>query len=306
MKLINILGVSNGVGITRDIELLKSILTDAGYTVETNHIYKFEPKKKYDLNIFLERFKPELFECAEKNVMIPNQEWFEKGWIPVLKSFDCVFTKTKFADSVFKQLGCKTDFISFTSDDRYMPDIQKDDLQWIHIAGKSIQKQTDIVMQTWEKNPGFPHLTVLQDPKFFKPRVCSRSLTYMANRVSEQLLKTMQNANAVHVCPSETEGFGHYIMEALSCKAIVLTTGAPPMNELVTEERGVFVSPIKSEPLRLSIKFPISTETLEQAVIKTLIMDDKKKKEIKENGRKFFLDNDLFFRKAVVDAVKKL
>ena len=36
-------------------------------------------------------------------------------------------------------------------------------------------------------------------------------------------LREIQNANLFHLCPSETEGFGHYIVEALSVGAIVLT-----------------------------------------------------------------------------------
>lgn len=303
MSAINILAVSNGVGITRDVDILSEVLTKAGHEVVSNHTFRYKPTRKYDLNIFLERFKPELFEWAEKNVIIPNQEWFETGWLPVLPAFDAVFTKTIFATDVFKQLGSHTEFISFTSDDRYLPDIKKDYYHYIHIAGKSIQKQTDIVVKAWERNPGFPQLTIVQDPKFYRPRSSSRNINYLTDRVPEQLLKVMQNTNAVHICPSETEGFGHYIVEAMSCKSVVMTTLAPPMTELVIPSRGCFVQSIKQEPMRLSFKFIISPETLEKAVIELLITDDVVLQQKGEKAREFFLENDAFFRSRIVEAV---
>mgnify|MGYP006946124963 CR=1 FL=1 len=96
MKRINILAVSNGVGITRDVDIIKRELESDGYEVECNHTYRIQPKHRYDLNIHLERFNPYTFDIADKNVMIPNQEWFEPSWSPAAKNFDVYFTKTRF------------------------------------------------------------------------------------------------------------------------------------------------------------------------------------------------------------------
>ena len=304
MKTVNILAVQNGVGISRDVAIIKDILVKAGYEVDTNHIFRYEPgEKKYDIAIHLERFHPKTFTGAKNNVLIPNQEWFEPGWLPVLHGFDVIFTKTHFATKVFQDLGAKTEYISFTSEDRYMPDLEKCDYHYLHIVGKSIQKQTDIVVQTWEKNPGFPPLTVIHDPKFYKPRTNARNITYIYDRLPEPLLKAYQNVCAVHVCPSETEGFGHYIMEGMSCKSIVITTNAPPMTELVEAGMGHYVEPVSTEPMRLSIKFKISTDTLERAVVEAITLPESVRREIGEKARAKFLANDAFFRNRLLEAV---
>ena len=60
-------------------------------------------------------------------------------------------------------------------------------------------------------------------------------------RLSEEEVLRLMNTHGVHLCPSRTEGFGHYIVEALSTGAVVVTTNAPPMNELVAPEFGYLV-----------------------------------------------------------------
>jgi glycosyltransferase involved in cell wall biosynthesis len=300
--LISIFAVPNGVGISRDVAIIQSVLKANGHEVDVNHIYRYTSRKKYDLGIFLERFKPELFSESNKNVMIPNQEWFEDSWLQYLKAFDCIFTKTKFADEVFKRLNCKTEFISFTSEDRYIEGITKDDMHYLHVAGKSVQKQTEILWRCWAKNPGLPSLTILQDQKFYKPRVNIRNVNYIYDRLPDDLLKTMQNSMAIHICPSETEGFGHYIMEAMSCKSLVLTTNAAPMNELV-ESNGIYIDVERSEPLRLSVRNTVTEDSIKKAVLQSVIMDGEQKRKLGEMAREKFLKNDEFFRKRLAEAI---
>lgn len=306
MKSINIFACANGVGLSRDIVILKDILAMAGHDVVTSHTFDYTPKRRFDLNIFLERFNPNIFNYADQNCFIPNQEWCDPKWKAYFDHFSAILTKTDFATRIFKKLGAETRYIGFTSDDRYSPDVPKDYSHWIHIVGKSVQKQTEIVLRTWAKNPGFPKLTILHDPKFFRPRPLIKNVNYIYDRLQDCTLKYLQNNFGVHVCPSETEGFGHYIMEALGCKAVTITTNAPPMNELVTPDRGVLVDPIRQQAMNLSTKYIVSETTLEAAVVKTMILDEHKKKELGEKGRQFFLDNDLAFRKRLVEVVGNL
>jgi glycosyltransferase involved in cell wall biosynthesis len=306
MKTINIVGLPNGVGISRDIDIITGILKPAGFHVTCSHLFRMDPTKKYDLNIFLERLTPAAMTTARLNCMIPNQEWFEPDWLPLLPKFDLILAKTRYAKEIFEELKCKTEFISFTSEDRYSPGVKKDLVHWLHLVGKSVQKQTETVFRTWQKNPGFPQLTIVQDPKFWRPRPNLRNVNYINDRMPEDVLRSMQNAYGVHVCPSETEGFGHYIMEAMSAKALVITTNAEPMNELVTNERGILVKPVSHEPMRLSMANFINEKSLEEAVIRATVLTDAQISEKGESARKFYLDNDAFFRSAFLGAIRNL
>lgn len=306
MPSVNVFAVANGVGISRDIELIKDVLSGAGFEVEVSQMYRYQPKKRFDVNIFVERFNPRWLELADYNCFVPNQEWFESSWMPHLKEFDLYLTKTRFADGVFKNLGVRTEYVSFTSVDRFIPQVKKDEYHWLHVAGKSVQKQTETVIRTWAKNPGFPQLTIIQDPKYYRPRTSLRNINFMFDRLPDDTLRHLQNAFAVHVCPSETEGFGHYIMEGLSCEAVVLTTNGPPMSELVTTERGFFVEPVRSEPVRLSTRYLISEVSLEKAVTQLLVLEDHKRRVLGRRGREFFIENDAFFRRRLPEAINSL
>ena len=72
------------------------------------------------------------------------------------------------------------------------------------------------------------------------------NIKYYEKRLSDKELKELQNKCMCHVCPSAVEGYGHYIGEAVSCGAVVLTTNRPPMNEIVPIDGGMFVEPYKS------------------------------------------------------------
>lgn len=54
-------------------------------------------------------------------------------------------------------------------------------------------------------------------------------------------LSHLQQSTPLHVCPSEREGFGHYINEARAAGAVVIAPDHPPMNELVNATTGVLI-----------------------------------------------------------------
>jgi glycosyltransferase involved in cell wall biosynthesis len=92
----------------------------------------------------------------------------------------------------------------------------------------------------------------------------------------------------VHVCPSEAEGFGHLLGEAMSCGALVVTTDAPPMNELVDPERGVLVRVARSEPLRYSSRYFVDLEDLELQLARVFAMGEEQLRSIGLKARAWY------------------
>ena len=302
---INIVSCDNGVGLTRDARIITDLLVLGGHEVSFS-AFNDVPTRKYDLNIFLELVGVKWFDAAKKNILIPNPEWYDSGWVQFLRRFDMVFAKTHCAEEIFRKRGVPVVFTSFTSYDRALPDIKKDDLKFFHLAGKSLQKGTEMVIRAWDKNPTFPPLTIVQDPSKWKRRVTSKNINHIYDHLDEHVLKTLQNAYGIHVCPSETEGFGHYIMEALSVKSLVITTNSPPMNELITPQRGFLIEQVRRAPQRLATNYFVSEQTIERGVRTVMGMSDDVKNQMRENGRKFYEENDAFFRRTFVDTITKV
>ena len=136
-----------------------------------------------------------------------------------------IVCRTKECQRIFQNLGKEVYFLGFTSKNYYDASIEKDFSQFFHLAGNSLQKGTSTIIGMWKENPEFPRLTILKHG-YIDPDLIN--LSWIPNYVSVEELCLLMNQSGVHLCPSETEGFGHYIMEAMSTGAVVITTDAPP------------------------------------------------------------------------------
>jgi glycosyltransferase involved in cell wall biosynthesis len=84
----------------------------------------------------------------------------------------------------------------------------------------------------------------------------------------------LQNAHLFHLCPSETEGFGHYIAEAMSVGAVVVTLDAPPMNEMITPGRGLLLPYARTGTQHLAVTYHFDDAAMEAAVMRAIMLDD--------------------------------
>ncbi|WP_107671132.1 glycosyltransferase [Cyanothece sp. BG0011] len=326
MKKINIITVDNNGGLTRDAKILKSILDNAGFKVSVFEVGKptighklhkiysygelffsenFKGSPPYDVNLFLQDVIPTWFSYAKVNCLIPNQEWFRDEFLPFLPKFDYILCKTKYAQSIFNELGCRTEFISFTSLDCWDQQQEKNYDQFFHLAGSSsIQKGTKTIIDLWSRHPEWPCLTIRQKKKSFHAAV--PNIQYIHNFLDDETLRKYQNKVGIHLCPSEAEGFGHYILEAMSTKALTLTTNAPPMNELITDERGLLVNYQQTKPQRLGTNYYVDPQHLEEKIEEILSMSYQQRKELAEKARNWYLENDKFFRQKIVTFLQDL
>lgn len=280
---INIFSSCNGKGLQVDKEILQEALSEMGHSVV--YINYGEPisKQKADINLFIEHPLIDKLSWAPINWLIPNPEWYTQD-LKLLDKMDLILCKTRESVNIFSSRGYPTYYLGFTSPDCYDPLIEKDYSCFLHLAGGSDQKGTNSVLRVWKSN--CPHLTVVKREMDWI--ISQRNLTFITRYVPQKELRQIQNRCGIHLCPSETEGFGHYIMEAMSAKAVIVTTNAPPMNENILDHR-CLVRFFKSTPQRLATNYYVDPAELKNAIDGLLTLSPEELREIGERNRKVYL-----------------
>jgi glycosyltransferase involved in cell wall biosynthesis len=324
---VNLIARDNGFGLSRNLHLLHEALAAADFEVTISGIRRGALRKilqparlrartlarrlagrgpqRWDVNLMLERVRPEYLATARRNVLLPHPEWFDgrdRRWLPRL---DRAFVLTRHAVPIFESLGLKTEYTGFTSEDRRDTAVPRE-RAFFHLAGRSANKGTDTLLATWRKHPEWPRLTVLQSPRVARRVVSAPNIDHRVDYIPDDELKRIQNAHRFHLCPSETEGFGHYLVEAMGVGAVVVTLDAPPMNEMVTPERGALIAPSRTGAQNLATTYFYDEAALERAVGRLLETPDAELERMGAAARTWFEDNDRAFRVRIAEAVHAL
>lgn len=312
---INLIAWNNGVGLSRDLALLRHALEAGGYRVHVTAIGRGKLRKwlrpplvrvrpwvrvalrlppAHDVNIMLEHIRPEDFASAKRTFFIPNPEWCNDRDVALLPRVHGVLAKTRHAVAIFEALGARTALIGFTSEDRLDAAVTRE-RTFFHLAGRSSNKGTDALLKLWQRHPEWPRLTVVQSPRTARALLPTPNIDHRIDYVDDTELRRLQNANRFHICCSETEGFGHYLVEAMSVGAVVFTTDAPPMNELLDASRGVPVRYGHTGTQCLAKTFFVDTQALEEQVTAALAFDEARAASLGHAARSWFEANDATF-----------
>jgi len=261
------------------------ILLTYTYGKRPHQVQKFATVNLFLENIQWDRLKQTF--PSKINLFMPNYELFYD--FKQLVHIDYVLCKTKISLEMFTHLQTEhsysyqciytkfTTYIPFGLRVPYKKPIVKNSNLFVHLAGKSPMKGTTDLVYCWIQNKGFLDI----DPEIKLVITCyqkchTRMLEYLKTRFQftfewepdqtssiftylnltlhtvpvpdTEYVRLLTQAN-VAVCPSEREGYGHYINEARYFGTFVLTIDYPPMNELITDQQnGILVHKYKSEP----------------------------------------------------------
>ena len=310
---INIITNNNQYGLTNDAKILVSTLMQISKT--SKHFnFQVRPVNFYssecgsvDINFFLELPNPLLIHTAKINILVPNQEWFFKDWTNYLHLFDFVWCKTKLAKQILSEHidTSKLIYVGWNSIDKFSLKFKKNMKSFLHVAGRSILKGSNSIIESWK--PDWPVLSVIYNKQ--SNHIVEKSqdnIIYYSERLDDDTLNEMMNTSGIHLCPSEAEGFGHYINEARSTQSIVVTTNSEPMNTFTKDK--YLVNTDKQIDMELTfgvrnifdkVHFTSVIEDIISTDVSELVKDGKEM-------RKLYLDNIISFRKNLLDEMYKL
>lgn len=319
MAHVNLIARDNGRGLTHDIRLFVGALRGLGHEVtvtqtpQRNHGWPWRAwaqraamlgrwltgrgPRRFDLGLTIEHVHPGYLPMSRRNAFIPNPEWMSKRDRRQLHRFDMILCKTESAMRTFGQMGLRTARIGFTSTDCRREGIARD-RAFLHLAGGSRLKGTERLLDVWRRHPEWPTLHVLQSPSVAaadRPPASPNLDHQVAFLPDVESIYRLQNAHRFHLCLSEAEGWGHYIVEAMSCGAVVLATDGAPMNELVDDSRGMRVAAHENGTLNAATMWTFDEEALEACVERAIRMTDAEVETLGQAARDWFDANQAAF-----------
>lgn len=324
MLRVNLISWDNGVGLSRDLDLLGHALAASGAQVHFTRrgrgtwrklgrpikifaqtvwqAIRHGGRAQFDLNIMLEHVFPEYLPWARATAFIPNPEWCAPADVAALDRVALVLAKTHTAERLFATRSTATAYIGFTSPDRLDRDVPRQ-RTFFHLAGRSGNKGTESLLALWRTHPEWPTLTVVQSPRTAKPGAPAANIRHRVDYVADDELRVLQNAHRFHLCPSETEGFGHYLVEAMSVGAVALTLDATPMNELVQPDRGILVPASRTGTQNLATTHFFGEPAMAAAIDQLLRLSDSELESRGRAARSWYEKNNAAFPQRLINAV---
>ena len=231
----------NGVGVKVDASLIKECL-DAEFDCslfdfsisqnDNNNYFDYTPEVQYDIGIFIQNFQPNLLTRNKINVFIVNEEWLTCKEASSLSDFDYVIVKNKFAKKLLEGLHSNINVLYFWSRDLYDSHYNKyKNNNIIHFAGKSIQKNTECLLNN-------TNVHIFDSTGRYKD---VRTEFYYTEYISDTKLSRVFNTSDTHICPSLYEAHGHYMFEGMLCDKKVIASKIPVWEEQIDPDYLIFL-----------------------------------------------------------------
>ena len=216
----NILTFNNSAGIVTDALLLEKLLK---HNISENVKYQFVGESNLDtsdVGIWIQNYDPNLMCLYKKNIFFINEEWAGVNELSNLHLFDFVICKSNYAKKLLSSYH-NVIHIPFISIDYYDSSIIRKHSN-LHFAGRSIQKNTELVLSTTN------NLTLIDPYNRYK---VDENVNHINTYQSKEQLIQLLNSHNIHVCCSLYESWGHYLFEGLSTGAEIICSDIPVFKE---------------------------------------------------------------------------
>ncbi|MFC3115012.1 glycosyltransferase [Cellvibrio fontiphilus] len=238
-------------------------------------------------------------------ILIPNQEWFNPKQYSLLSFIDGVWAKTSFAATIFSEFKTNVEKIGFSSSVEPTCIQKKGRDYFFSRVGMSRFRGAEVLVSLWRRHPEWPVLKLVID-KSCRPLNPPINVEYLDIFLNYEDYVACSNTALFHIYATETEGFGHSIVEAMGSGAVVLVTDAPPMNEIANSTCALMIGASYVGQKWFSPRFSVDPAALEAAVNKALKMNSEEIQKIVDNAmlRPNSLKQD--FYSSLATAINKL
>ena len=248
-----ILTYNNGVGIVTDAILLKDLIyNNVSEQVDVKFIGE-QNLETADIGIWIQNYDINLLNNFKKNIFFINEEWAGINELSNLHLFDYVICKSTYAKNILTSHR-NIIYIPFISKDYYDPNITRYS-SVLHFAGRSIQKNTELVLSSADT------LTLI-DP--YDRYVVNKNVRHINKYQSTNQLMQLLNSHTSHICCSLYESWGHYLYEGLSTGAEIICSNIPTFKEQLDPDLVHFIPTIEKVDLKydydvdnINKKFPL-------------------------------------------------
>lgn len=325
-----------GFGLRKDARILSDALTHFGYQAEIVEMPSSEVRfggvrgmlikilkafnvlffyraiqdilfrEKNTVGIHLESIFYENLYRSEHHILIPNQEWFEVSHIQLLPYIKEVWVKTKFAQEIYEQYKRPVRYIGFCSVlENYDAGVTKRKDYFFSRTGMSEYRGAKNIIDVWSRHPEWPPLKIVIHPSK-RPLVKPDNVEFLDIFPRVEDFVQFASSSLFHIYATETEGFGHSILEAMGYGSVVMVTDAPPMNEIANESCALMLTAEYSGQKSIAPRFAVVPSALEIAVEKAISMDEESINRISSAAQQRMQDFKQDFYTSLDDAVKNL
>lgn len=253
------------------------------------------PLNKVLLTIHLENIYARYIPAGSRHWLIPNPERIRPGALQYLQQMNHIVCKSRDAQKRFSALHNVVGYSGFSGEvaAHLPPRTALDYRRFLHVAGNSQQKGTAAVTRLWSYHPEWPVLDLVIDDR--------HRLAVMPDNVrvheciDHQSLNNLRAACGIVLAPSESEGFGHVLLEGMAFGGVVVTVDAPPMNELVNNQHGYLVPCAQGGKCRLGEVFLVAETSLEQTINAILAEEPAVLCRLSQHARNWVVENHTHF-----------